>query len=650
MQQPNYTDNQFVNGALLNQGQSYIAASLKDLGASLFTAGLFYPNDLTYTLNSLSVSVSAGTSFRLLDGEGNLCGFYGTTNGQTSSSVTVDFSSLVPVSGSVTAYLVATRYALSQNSTTVIGPPIGHPDYNPSNAPFLWYTETEDSLHVYATTTAPDNATVFELLRTTLTAGQTSITTYSTANIKYAQPQQSVIPYAGNPNGKVAGVQGGNGISPTIVWDTNDNLLWLCTTTGNASSAVWQGLAPLTGNSNYAFNVANATTSTEAVPLGQAQADFAAINGSASEAFNVDTATAAANAVPLAQLESLINNRTTPYDLFAGFAGVGTDSQIIGNTNIVRSIQFPRNLVWSTAYALTAATDATTYLIYHNSTQVGTLTFAAGATLGVFSCSGFSAVAGDTVSIHGPATADTTLASVTVTILGSTISANSPYDLQFGCGTKPASSQIIGTFVLSETITISSAFAGSICTALTAATSTAVLGITANGSSIGSITFSSGGTDGVFSGAGGTFDAGAVIQVFAPSVQDSTLAGVSGTVFSESTTLQNVYPFMAGLSGAPSAGEAIAAFDFVRPVYFPANMVSSEAIAGVAPTNAVTCTVTLDGTTVATVDFAAGATTGTFATSAAFTATPTQTMKIIAPSSTDSTFADPSFTLWGVTI
>jgi hypothetical protein len=302
MQQPNYTDNQFVNGALLNQGQSYIAASLKDLGASLFTAGLFYPNDLTYTLNSLSVSVSAGTSFRLLDGEGNLCGFYGTTNGQTSSSVTVDFSSLVPASGSVTAYLVATRYALSQNSTAVIGPPIGHPDYNPSNAPFLWYTETEDSLSVYATTTAPDNSSVFELLRTTLTAGQTSITSYSTANIKYAQPQQSVIPYAGNPNGNVAGVQGANGISPTIVWDTNDNILWLCTTTGNASSAVWQGLAPLTGNSNYAFNVANASTSTEAVPLGQAQANFAAINGSSSEAFNVANATTSTEAVSLGQV------------------------------------------------------------------------------------------------------------------------------------------------------------------------------------------------------------------------------------------------------------------------------------------------------------------------------------------------------------
>ncbi len=304
MQQPNYTDNQFVNGALLNQGQSYIAASLKDLGASLFTAGLFYPNDLTYTLNSLSVSVSAGTSFRLLDGEGNLCGFYGTTNGQTSSSVTVDFSSLVPSSGSVTAYLVATRYALSQNSTAVIGPPIGHPDYNPSNAPFLWYTETEDSLYVYATTTAPDNISVFELFRTTFTAGQTSITSYSTANIKYAQPQQSVVPYAGNPNGKVAGVQGGNGISPTIVWDTNDNILWFCTTTGTASSAVWQGLAPLTGNSNYAFNVANATTSTEAVNLGQAQADFAALNGSSSEAFNVANATTSTEAVNLGQAQA----------------------------------------------------------------------------------------------------------------------------------------------------------------------------------------------------------------------------------------------------------------------------------------------------------------------------------------------------------
>ncbi|MDD2878494.1 MAG: hypothetical protein PHZ23_14845 [Acidiphilium sp.] len=698
MEYGNFNNEQFVDSGTLNNASALVSGAIAITNNMMTSPGIINPDMAMLSFSGLTVTADLPAPFGVLFGDSHIAQAHGTQTNADTQSYAVSFSSLVPASGSVTAYLLASAQTIYQNPTTIVGPPPGHPNYNPNFVPYTGYLNTVDSLALSSSTTAADNSTTFEIGRTTLTAGQTSITSMSTQYVFPAAPMigfkfmartaaysmmpmdcQMVqtlaasgitlaLPPAEQSVGLTAQFLASFTSGTALVVTSGSDVIWgaasgsvtsLTMSPGASFTALSEGGSWRITNANAIFTlqngaiatvVPNATVAQNPLPLGQAQADFAAINGSASEAFNVDTATAAANAVPLAQLESLINNRTTPYDLFAGFAGVGTDSQIIGNTNIVRSIQFPRNLVWSTAYALTAATDATTYLIYHNSTQVGTLTFAASATLGVFSCSGFSAVAGDTVSIHGPATADTTLASVTVTILGSTISANSPYDLQFGCGTKPASSQIIGTFVLSETITISSAFAGSICTALTAATSTAVLRITANGSSIGSITFSSGGTDGVFSGAGGTFDAGAVIQVFAPSVQDSTLAGVSGTVFSESTTLQNVYPFMAGLSGAPSAGEAIAAFDFVRPVYFPANMVSSEAIAGVAPTNAVTCTVTLGGTTVATADFAAGATTGTFATSAAFTATPTQTMKIIAPSSTDSTFADPSFTLWGVTI
>ncbi len=221
----------------------------------------------------------------------------------------------------------------------------------------MWYTETEDSLSVYATTTAPDNSSVFELLRTTLTAGQTSITSYSTANIKYAQPQQSVVPYAGNPNGKVAGVQGGNGISPTIVWDTNDNILWFCTTTGTASSAVWQGLAPLTGNSNYAFNVANASTSTEAVPLGQAQADFAAINGSASEVFNVANATTSTEAVPLGQFPASLGSngyQKLPSGLIIQWGNGVTDST--GTVQATFPVAFP-NAVLNQNVSVVAASS-----------------------------------------------------------------------------------------------------------------------------------------------------------------------------------------------------------------------------------------------------------------------------------------------------
>jgi len=39
---------------------------------------------------------------------------------------------------------------------------------------------------------------------------------------------------AGNPNGSVAGS------TYQLLWDTTDNLLWVCTTTGNAATAVWK--------------------------------------------------------------------------------------------------------------------------------------------------------------------------------------------------------------------------------------------------------------------------------------------------------------------------------------------------------------------------------------------------------------------------
>ncbi|MDD4958377.1 MAG: hypothetical protein PHS51_03445, partial [Gallionella sp.] len=47
-------------------------------------------------------------------------------------------------------------------------------------------------------------------------------------------------------------------------------------------------LAAINGSASKAFNVADAATATEALPLGQAQANFAAINGSASEAFTAN--------------------------------------------------------------------------------------------------------------------------------------------------------------------------------------------------------------------------------------------------------------------------------------------------------------------------------------------------------------------------
>ena len=52
-----------------------------------------------------------------------------------------------------------------------------------------------------------------------------------------------VLNYAGNPNGNLAGTVN------VFCWDTADNFLWICTTTGSASTAVWKTVigTPLNG-------------------------------------------------------------------------------------------------------------------------------------------------------------------------------------------------------------------------------------------------------------------------------------------------------------------------------------------------------------------------------------------------------------------
>lgn len=54
----------------------------------------------------------------------------------------------------------------------------------------------------------------------------------------YSTPGRFLV-YAGNPNGNVAGNQGGGTVPASSIWDSIDNLIYVCTTTGNAAAAVW---------------------------------------------------------------------------------------------------------------------------------------------------------------------------------------------------------------------------------------------------------------------------------------------------------------------------------------------------------------------------------------------------------------------------
>lgn len=50
--------------------------------------------------------------------------------------------------------------------------------------------------------------------------------------------------YPGNPNGVVAGYQGNpGGTGASVIWDTVNNILYVCTTTGVAAAAIWTAVA-----------------------------------------------------------------------------------------------------------------------------------------------------------------------------------------------------------------------------------------------------------------------------------------------------------------------------------------------------------------------------------------------------------------------
>ncbi len=79
----------------------------------------------------------------------------------------------------------------------------------------------------------------------------------------YALFQSNVILYnTGNPNGVVAGT------TYQLCWDTTDSILYVCTTSGAASSAVWKKSITLTAGSGIAISQAGNTITVSSIDAG----------------------------------------------------------------------------------------------------------------------------------------------------------------------------------------------------------------------------------------------------------------------------------------------------------------------------------------------------------------------------------------------
>lgn len=111
---------------------------------------------------------------------------------------------------------------------------------------------------------------------------------------------------------------------------------------------------------------------------------------------------------------------SNPYDMMMFFPGLQVSAnQIMSRVTVPRVVTFPVSLTGSYASAAVAFTAAAVFSITRNGTTIGTVSFAASASVGTFSfTSAVTTTAGDIIDIIGPATVDATGAGVSITLVG----------------------------------------------------------------------------------------------------------------------------------------------------------------------------------------------------------------------------------------
>lgn len=181
MDYPQIASTQFMSAEAFNAAFMTLLGNDTLINSVLFTPGIVNPMELMSSTANLQVTLGLPSPFAVLFGNGVLAQAHGIANNATTNSYEADLTSLVPVKTPVVAYIVASLIEIEQDPFTVTGPPIGHPDYNPTFAPYVAQATTQYSLQVTATTTPPDNMTTFELGRFTLNVGQTTLPAMTTS-------------------------------------------------------------------------------------------------------------------------------------------------------------------------------------------------------------------------------------------------------------------------------------------------------------------------------------------------------------------------------------------------------------------------------------------------------------------------------------
>ena len=241
-----------------------VSGDLTSIGSANWgLPGLVAPEAMTLTFSGMVATVGLPSPWGVFSSGGVVVRAHGVQTGQDTQSYTVSFSPLIPSSGSVTAYLVATITQIQQTPYPIPGPPPGHPAYNPNTIPTIGYAQQVYTTALAAVTgSVVDNINTFELMRTTLTAGQSSVTTWNTLG-QFRVPDRDAWPAELLTSGGI--------LAPSQAQ----------TTEVFATSGVTVTLPPASGSGGLVFNFANplAVTGTIAITGSDLIAGFVASGG-----------------------------------------------------------------------------------------------------------------------------------------------------------------------------------------------------------------------------------------------------------------------------------------------------------------------------------------------------------------------------------
>ena len=180
MKYPGFVQSEFVDQNVMNSAFGLVSGAIAGTTQVIMSPGIYRPDVVGFTVSGLTLNSTLPLPFSVIFGTGDYVQAHGLVTNADTQSYSTSFSGVVPGSGSVTAYLLASQSSIQQGSYQVVGPPPGHPDYNPAFIPFTAYAQNVDTLLLQASTTAPDNVTTFEICRFTINSGASALGTPNT--------------------------------------------------------------------------------------------------------------------------------------------------------------------------------------------------------------------------------------------------------------------------------------------------------------------------------------------------------------------------------------------------------------------------------------------------------------------------------------